>query len=198
VATTPTRASAAEAALHWTLAGAVGLLLATGLVMYVPALSQLVQQRFWVRSAHLAAAVVTALAPLAFVALRPRETRRLERQLSVWSAADVRWFAQPLRVLGAGAREAGAPADPAQIGSSRFNGGQKLFAALLALGLAILLLTGVPMYWWAWFSASVVARARDLHVVGAFAVTALLLGHVYLGLFSPFGLGQSWIYRRRG
>jgi len=187
VATTRTPASAAEAGLHWVLAAAVGVLLATGTVMYVPALSELVQNRFWVRALHLAAALALALAPLVFAAARPGRMRALERELTLWHPADMSWFARPFAALSlplAGSARERVP-DPL-----RFNGGQKLFAALAAVGLAVLLLTGVPMYWWAWFSAQLVARARDLHVVAAFALTALLLGHVYLALLSPVGLLQ--------
>jgi hypothetical protein len=44
------------------------------------------------------------------------------------------------------------------------------------------------MYWWWWFGGWLVARARDLHVLAAFGLAALLAGHIYLGLFSPYGL----------
>ena len=195
MATTRTRASAAEAALHWTVAALVVVLLLTGVVMYVPALSELVGNRFWVRTSHLAAAVALTLAPLLFAALRPRRLQALERELSLWQPEDVAWFTRPFQtLLGGSPRPSGPPPRLSRALSrpagERFNGGQKLFAALAALGLAVLLLTGVPMYWWGWFSAQVVARARDLHVVAAFALTALLLGHVYLALLSPFGLLQ--------
>jgi cytochrome b subunit of formate dehydrogenase len=67
----------------------------------------------------------------------------------------------------------------------RFNGGQRLFAALALAALLALLLTGVPMYWWGRFSAEVVGRARDVHVLAAFGLAALVAGHVYLAALAP-------------
>ncbi len=177
----PTPASATEKTLHWVVSAAVLALVGTGAVMYVPALSQAVGQRFWVRALHLAAAAATALAPGLIAALRRPDVRSLERQLSFWGRADGEWFTRPWSVFknqdSGMVREGG-----------RFNGGQKLFAALVTGGLASLLLTGIPMYWWDRFNEELVARARDLHVVLALALLALLSGHAYLGLLSPYGL----------
>ncbi len=50
-------ASATEKVLHWSVATTVLLMAATGTVMYVPWLSQLIGQRFWVRTLHLVAAL---------------------------------------------------------------------------------------------------------------------------------------------
>lgn len=187
--TTKTPASATERSLHWTVAACVLVLALSGVVLYVPALSQVVGQRFWVRSAHLAAAGALALAPAAFALTRWPEVRRVERQLSRWGPADREWFLGPWRVVLFG--EAVGP-----LRSGRFNGGQKLFAALVAVGLAALLLTGIPMSWWSRFDAGVVARSRDLHVTAAYAVAALVAGHVYLALLGPDGVRWRWRRRR--
>lgn len=153
----------------------MAVLAASGAILYVPALSELVGQRFWVRAAHLAAAGALALIPPAAALLRWPEVRMLERDLSRWSDADAAWFVRPWRVL------RGERVDlPPRAG--RFNGGQRLFAALVAVALAVLLATGTPMYWWAWFAAETVARSRDVHVLTTFALVALLAGHVYLGI----------------
>ena len=178
---TPTPASATEKVLHWTIAGAVLLMLGTGVLMYVPALSVGVGERFWVRSLHLAGAVIMLAGLVVAPAARWRELRDLERQLSGWTAADWTWFRRPWDVF-----TGEAPALFAVEG--RFNAGQKLFAALIATLLVALLGTGVPMFWWGWFSAELVARARDLHLLTAFAATVLIAGHIYLGLLSPYGL----------
>lgn len=186
--TTP--ASAAERALHWTVAAIVLVLVASGTVLYVPALSEAVGQRFWVRSAHLAAAAALAVAPAAIALARWPEVRGLERQLSRWEPADRVWFLRPWRVL------AGEEVGP--LPSGRFNAGQKLFAALVATGLVVLLLTGVPMSWWSRFDAAFVARSRDMHVTAAYALVALLAGHLYLGLLSPYRIRLRWPLRQRG
>ncbi|HET7876529.1 MAG TPA: cytochrome b/b6 domain-containing protein [Methylomirabilota bacterium] len=174
---TRTPASGTERSLHWLVAGPALALLATGMVLYAPALSEAIGLRFWVRTLHLVAAVALAGAPLAVLAVRPRAVLGAERELMVWSGADRDWFLHPWRLL---LDRSGRRPPPA-----RFNGGQRLFAALAAGGLLVLLLTGVPMYWWGWFSAGLVARARDVHVLASFGLAALILGHVYLAVFAP-------------
>lgn len=188
---TRTPASATEKVLHWSVAAAVLIMAGTGAVMYVPWLSQALGQRFWVRAAHLAAALVFVLVLLLVPALRWTEIRRLERDLSLWQVADWDWFRRPWEVFASRYQPAAAP-------PGRFNGGQKLLATLAATVLVLLLLTGVPMYWWGWFSGQLVARARDVHVLAAFGLAALLAGHVYLALFSPYGLLQGRFGRQAG
>jgi len=160
----------------------VAVLVITGTVMYVPALSQFFGQRFWVRTLHLGAAAATAITPALIAALRWPDVASVERHLSFWGRRDFEWFTQPWQVF----RNREIAMDARQE-RARFNAGQKLFAVLAAVALVTLLLTGVPMYWWDRFSAEVVARARDLHVLLAMALVALLAGHVYLGLLSPHG-----------
>lgn len=174
---TRTPASALEKTLHWLVAGPALAMLATGLVLYAPVLSQAVGLRFWVRTLHLAAAAMLVVAPLAALLVRPRAVGAVERDLLWWSTTDAEWFLRPWRLLRGRDAPSSAP--------GRYNGGQRLFAALGGAGLLILLLTGVPMYWWGWFSAELVARARDVHVVAAFALTALVLGHAYLAVLAP-------------
>ena len=178
---TRTRASATEKLLHWTVAAAVIVMVVTGGVMYVPALSEAIGQRFWIRTAHLAAAILFVLVLLVVPALRWSEIRRLERDLAFWERTDWDWFRRAWDVFGSEYRSESRR-------SGRFNGGQKLLAALVAAALVLLLVTGIPMYWWGLFSLELVARAREIHLLAAFGLTALLAGHVYLGLASPYGL----------
>jgi formate dehydrogenase subunit gamma len=178
---TPTRASAAEKTLHWSVAAAVLVLLLTGVVMYVPWLSQAIGQRFWIRTAHMVAAVLLVFAVIVIPALRLGEVRRLERELSYWDGTDWDWFRRPWDVFLSTYRESrSAP--------RRFNAGQKLLAALVAIALGVLTVSGVPMYAWWWFAGELVQRARDLHVIATFALAALIAGHIYLSAFSPAGL----------
>ncbi|OLC67742.1 MAG: hypothetical protein AUJ02_12145 [Chloroflexi bacterium 13_1_40CM_3_65_12] len=166
------------------------LMVATGGVMYIPSLSEMVGQRFWVRTVHIASAVAFVFVLLLIPALRWPEIRRLELDLSFWDRADWDWFRRPWDVFI-------STYQPADVPRRRFNGGQKLLAALVAISLALLVLTGVPMYWWSWFSSALVSRARDFHVLAAFGLAALLAGHIYLALLSPYGLLQGRIARER-
>ena len=178
---TPMRAFATEKTLHWSVASAVLVLIATGIVMYVPRLSQVVGQRFWVRTSHLIAALLLVAVLLVIPALRWSEVRRLERELSFWDRFDWDWFRRPWDVFLSTYEEPSST-------HRRFNAGQKLLAALVAVALAVLLASGVPMYWWGWFGGELVQRARDLHVLASFALTALIAGHIYLAAFGPSGL----------
>jgi formate dehydrogenase subunit gamma len=175
---TPTRASATEKTLHWSVAATVLVLLFTGVVMYVPWLSQVAGQRFWVRTSHLVAAVLLVVAAVAISVLRWGDVRQVERELSFWERADWEWFRRPFDVFLSTFSEA-------RPNPRRFNAGQKLLAALVAIGLAILTITGAPMYAWWWFDNELVQRARDLHVLATFALAALIAGHVYLAAFGP-------------
>lgn len=183
-------ASGTEKFLHWSVATTVLLMAATGTVMYVPWLSQLIGQRFWIRTIHMVAALGFVLVLLTLPALRWTEIRRLEHELSLWDKVDWDWFRRPWDVFV-------SKFSPVKTRRRRFNGGQKLLAALVATSLALLLLTGVPMYSWWWFSSELVARARDLHVLAAFGLVALLAGHIYLALLSPYGLLQHHFGRQR-
>jgi cytochrome b subunit of formate dehydrogenase len=175
------RASATERTLHWSVASAVLTLIATGTVMYVPWLSQILGQRFWIRTTHLGAAVWLIAAMLVIPALRWKDVLRLERKLSVWDQVDMDWFRRPWDVFR-------SVYEPGISASRRFNAGKKLLAVMVGVALALLLVSGVPMYSWWWFSGELVQRARDLHVLVSFGLTALIAGHIYLAAFGPSGL----------
>jgi formate dehydrogenase subunit gamma len=178
------RASATEKTLHWSVATAVLTLIATGTVMYVPWLSQVLGQRFLIRTAHLGAAVLLIAAMLVIPALRWKDVLRLERELSFWDSVDWDWFRRPWDVF----RSVYKPASSAR---RRFNAGKKLLAVMVGVALALLLVSGAPMYSWWWFGGEVVQRARDLHVLASFALAALIAGHIYLAAFGPYGLLKS-------
>ncbi len=105
------RFSRTERAAHWVNASAFFGLLASGLVLYVPALSDAVGRRPLVKAIHLYIAIGWAVALLAVVLAGDRralgETRR---ELERFDLADVRWLA-------------GWPAP-----QGRFNAGQKIHA----------------------------------------------------------------------
>jgi thiosulfate reductase cytochrome b subunit len=103
------RASATEKVLHWSVAAAVMLMIATGGIMYVPSLSQLVGQRFWVRTLHLIAALAFVVVVALIPALRWTEIRLLEREVSLWDRIDWDWFRRPWDVLVSSYRPVAVP-----------------------------------------------------------------------------------------
>src|SRR5436190_10596712 len=109
------RFSRTERALHWIHAAAFFVLLGSGLVLYVPALSTLVGRRPLVKDVHVYTAVawVAAIALVVLVGDR-RGLRRTVRELDRFDEDDRLWL-----------RRVDAP-------QGRFNAGQKLNAALTA------------------------------------------------------------------
>lgn len=166
---TRTPASESERSLHNWVAGTALVLMFSGVLLLIPGLSSLVGLRVVWRTLHIGAALVIAVAPTAIVIIGRRELARTERQLSYWSAGDFRWFSSP-----------GTWFDPAAPRTGRFNGGQKALALLVAVSLASLLISGLPMYWWPLFAADLVARANVVHVIFAYALIGLVAGHLLM------------------
>ena len=117
-----------ERALHWVHATGFFAMLATGLVLYLPALSELVARRNLVKNVHIFSALAWAVAICLVVALGDR--RRLAadwREIETLDRDDRRWLR--------GRR----------VAQGRFNAGQKLnaivtaaFAVLFAVSAVIL------------------------------------------------------------
>ena len=102
-----------ERALHWVHATGFFAMLATGLVLYLPALSELVARRNLVKNLHIFSALAWAIAIVLVVALGDR--RRLAadwREIETLDHDDRRWLR-------------GRPA-----AQGRFNAGQKVNAIL--------------------------------------------------------------------
>src|SRR5437867_9505978 len=109
------RFSRTERALHWVHASAFFVLLGSGLVLYLPHLSELVGNRPVVKAVHIDTAIawVLALALVVLVGDR-RGLRRTLRELDSFDADDRLWL-----------KRVPAP-------QGRFNAGQKVNAALTA------------------------------------------------------------------
>jgi formate dehydrogenase subunit gamma len=162
------RFSRTERALHWIHAAAFFVLLASGLVLYLPALSELVARRPFVKAVHVDTALAWAAA-LALVVLlgdRPR-LRRTLRELDVFDADDRRWL-----------RGRRTP-------QGRFNAGQKLNAALTAAFAFLFAVSGLLL----WLGE----RDTDLRFASTILVhdglmyvsLVLLVGHLYLSVVHP-------------
>jgi formate dehydrogenase subunit gamma len=162
------RFSRTERSLHWVHASAFFALLATGLVLYVPALGELVGRRPQVKEAHLLTAVAWAVAIALVVALGDRRgLLRTAAELDAFDADDRRWL-----------RGRHAP-------QGRFNAGQKLNAALTA-AFALLFAVSGTLLWLGErdtrfrFASSIVVHDALLYVS-----LFLLIGHLYLALVHP-------------
>jgi formate dehydrogenase subunit gamma len=157
-----------ERALHWVHAAGFLAMLATGLVLYLPVLSEAVARRNLVKNLHLFAALVWALAILLVVALGDR--RRLAadwRELESLDADDRRWL-----------RGRRAP-------QGRFNAGQKLNALLTTSFAVLFAVSGFFLWLGERDHRFLLDGTGTVHETVTLASVALLVGHLYLAVVHP-------------
>jgi len=162
------RFSRGERALHWINATAFFALLATGLILYLPALADAVGRRSTIKTIHLYVGLgwVLALA----LTLTPRNRRDFaatRRELERLDADDRRWLA-------------GWPAP-----QGRFNAGQKLHAATQAAFAVLFVGSGLLIWLGERNSALRFPGTIVLHDGLTYTATALVIAHLYLALIAP-------------
>lgn len=162
------RFSRTERTLHWVNALGFFVLLASGLVLYLPSLSVLVGRRPLVKDVHFWTGIgwVAALALIALLGDR-RGLLRTARELDAFSADDRRWL-----------RGGHAP-------QGRFNAGQKVNAALTAAFTLLFLVSGVLLWLGERDTRFRFASTVLLHDGLVYVSLALLVGHLYLALIHP-------------
>ena len=157
-----------ERALHWVHATGFTAMLATGLILYLPALSELVARRNLVKNVHLFSAVAWALALVLVVVLGDR--RRLAgdwREIETLDADDRRWL-----------RGRSAP-------QGRFNAGQKLNALLTASFAVLFAVSGLFLWLGERDHRFLLDGAGTVHDTVMLVSVALLVGHLYLAVIHP-------------
>ena len=162
------RFSRTERALHWIHASAFFVLLATGLVLYLPRLSELVGRRPLVKDVHFYTGVGWAIAILVVAAAGDRRgLRRTARELNLFDADDRRWLV-------------GRPAP-----QGRFNAGQKLNAALSAAFAVLFFITGLLLWYGERNTTFRLPSTILLHDGLMYASLLVVIGHLYLSLVHP-------------
>jgi formate dehydrogenase subunit gamma len=156
-----------ERTLHWVHAGAFGVMLGTGLVLYLPALAQVIANRPLMKAAHLVAAVawLTALALVALLGDRGA-LRRTRRDLERFTDDDLRWLRRA------------HPTPPA----GRFNAGQKAHAVVQAALAVLFTISGALLWLGERNTRFRLPGTIALHDAAMYAGTLLVLGHVYMAL----------------
>ena len=154
--------------MHWAHASAFLALLLTGLVLYVPYLSEQIGRRPQVKGAHLIVAVAWAIALTAVVVLGDRRgLRRTLSELDAFDADDRRWL-----------RGKRAP-------QGRFNAGQKVNAILTGAFALLFAVSGTLL----WLGERDTRFRFDSTIVlhdGLTLISVVLLaGHLYLALIHP-------------
>ena len=154
-----------ERNVHWCTASLVGFCLLTAAALYVPSIAGLVGRRALIKDIHVVAGLSIPL-PFLIVRLGPwmsglaRDVRRLNR----FDDHDRRW----IRSIGR---------DPF-VQNGKFNGGQKLNAAVTLGAILLLLTSGSIMKWFGPFPLTWRTGATFVHDWTAFALLIVLIGHV--------------------
>jgi formate dehydrogenase subunit gamma len=168
------RFSGAERALHWLLAATFLVMLATGLILYLPVLAQVAADRVLWKTLHVGAALafwsgLVALLPGNWGALRATA-----RQIDRFDSDDGRWLRWAVTRSG--------PEPP----QGRFNAGQKLSAAIVAglmvvfTGSGVLILLQESDKTFRGATSAIVA-----HDWATWLALPLVTGHLYLTLLNP-------------
>jgi formate dehydrogenase subunit gamma len=163
------RFSAAERLAHWVAATTFLVMMATGLILYLPAFASLAADRVLWKSLHVGAAIGFWAGLVAVVAASPRGLARTAAQLDRFDDDDRAWLAWAVRRRGA---------EPP---AGRFNAGQKLNSAVIA-GLAVVFTaSGVLILLQESDAAFRGATSAILvHDWATWLAVPLVAGHVYL------------------
>jgi formate dehydrogenase subunit gamma len=162
------RFSGTERAVHWVHATAFLVLLATGLALYVPALSIAVGRRPLLKDVHVYTAVgwIAALVLVVLLGDR-RRLRETVRELESFDADDLLWLRRYPRPQG------------------RFNAGQKVNAALTAAFAVLFAVSGALLWLGERDHRFQLASTILLHDWLTLISLFLLVGHLYLALIYP-------------
>jgi formate dehydrogenase subunit gamma len=155
-----------ERLLHWVHAIAFFALLATGLTLYLPALSDAVGRRELIQSVHFYTGIGWATALVLIVVLgNHRALMRTAREIDMFDRDDARFLQGRLE----------SP-------QGRFNAGQKINAIVTA-AFAVLFLASGLLLWFGERNTSLrLAGTIYLHDVLMFTSVVIVAGHLYLAL----------------
>jgi formate dehydrogenase subunit gamma len=157
-----------ERLLHWVHATGFLAMLATGLILYLPALSEIVARRNLVKNVHIFTAVGWALAIALVVALGDR--RRLAadwHEVESFDGDDRRWLR-------------GRPAP-----QGRFNAGQKANVILTAAFAVLFAVSGFFLWLGERDHRFLFDGTGTVHDTLMYVSVALLAGHLYLAVIHP-------------
>lgn len=157
-----------ERVLHWTHATSFFALLATGLILYVPALSIWVNRRNIVKNVHLGTAVLWALAVLLVVLAGNRAALRAAwREAESIDRDDRRWLTLHRAPQG------------------RLNAGQKVNTLLTVAFALLFALSGFFLWLGERDHRFLFAGTGTVHETLTLVSIGLVSGHLYLALLHP-------------
>jgi formate dehydrogenase subunit gamma len=163
------RFSRTERTLHWANAFGFALLLATGLMLYLPSLAVLVGRRPLIQNIHFWSGIAwVCVLVLIVLGGDRRGIWRTAREIEEFDHDDLRWLA--------GRR-------PAPQG--RFNAGQKLNTLLNAAFVFLFLISGLLLWFGERNTRYRFASTVVLHDGLMYISLVLLVGHLYLAVIHP-------------
>ena len=176
------RFSRTERAVHWVHAAAFVVLLATGLALYLPSLSEWVGRRPLLKTIHVYTAGAWIVALVLIVVLGDRAAlRATAREIDLFDRDDRAWLR--------GRR-------PPQ---GRLNAGQKVNTILTAVFGLMFALSGFFLWYGERDTRFRFAQTILIHDWLTYVSFVLFLGHLYLSLISPRtrhsmnGITRGWV-----
>jgi formate dehydrogenase subunit gamma len=170
------RYTAGERANHWIVAICFVLMALSGLAFFHPALfwlAELLGGGPWARILHPYIGLVM-IAAFALLAARVWRHNLVE-------ARDKAWLRDVGKLMDGD--------DASMPEQGKYNGGQKLLFWSLVACLAVLLLTGLPMWRALWkLDVTLVRTASLLHAATAAVMIGLIIVHVYAGIWTKGSL----------
>jgi formate dehydrogenase subunit gamma len=161
-----------ERAVHWTTAGLVFVLMATGAALYAGPISVIVGRRELVRLVHVLAGLALPV-PFLFGWVRSGRFRRDVANLGRWIPDDRRWLRRRRR---------------GNVRLGKFNAGQKLNATFLAAAGLVMLGTGIILRWPPLVTLDGRTGATFVHDWFALGIWFAVGGHVFFALRDPEAL----------
>ena len=158
-----------ERLLHWVHASAFFVLLGSGLVLYIPALSRAIARRPLLKDIHFWTGVSWAGALTLIILLGNRRAlARTIREIDVFDRDDRRFLAGNTRVA-----------------QGRFNAGQKVNAILTASFAVLFAISGFLLWYGERDTRFRLAGTVFLHDSLMYVSLVLVTGHLYLALIHP-------------
>jgi formate dehydrogenase subunit gamma len=154
--------------VHWINAVLFGVLMFTGIPLYFGSFFGILFARHQIQEIHLWSGLLLPV-PILLSLVGPwgRRMRHDLHRFAYWSSGEVRW----LRSLGREKTEL-----------DKFNPGQKANALFVGAAVIVLWATGYVLQWFRFFPVSWREGATVTHDFFAFAVFAVVIGHVAMAL----------------